>query len=88
MKRLFIATLLSVFAIGSAMAQEASCESKAVGKDGKAARGCSQDELHQEVQDGSMRTDSGRIRWQETHGRGEGELHEKMSGGYLSTSVC
>ena len=39
MKRLFIATLLSVFAIGSAMAQEASCESKAVGKDGKPLAG-------------------------------------------------
>jgi hypothetical protein len=34
MKRLFIAALLSAFAMGSAMAQEASCESKAV-KDGK-----------------------------------------------------
>ena len=39
MKRLFIATLLSVFAMGSAMAQEASCESKAVGKDGKPLTG-------------------------------------------------
>ena len=39
MKRLFIATLLSVFAIGSAMAQEASCESKAVGKNGKPLAG-------------------------------------------------
>jgi hypothetical protein len=34
MKRLCLAVLLSVFAVGSAMAQE-TCESKAVGKNGK-----------------------------------------------------
>lgn len=39
MKRLFIAALLSVFAMSSAMAQEASCESKAVGKEGKPLTG-------------------------------------------------
>ena len=39
MKRLFIAALLSVFAMGSGMGQEASCESKAVGKDGKPLTG-------------------------------------------------
>jgi hypothetical protein len=38
MKRLFIALLLSAFAVGSAMAQE-TCESKAVGKDGKPLAG-------------------------------------------------
>ena len=37
-QRLFLAMLLSVFAVGSAMAQE-SCESKAVGKDGKPLAG-------------------------------------------------
>jgi hypothetical protein len=39
MKRLFIAVLLSVFALGSALAQEPACENKAVGKDGKALAG-------------------------------------------------
>jgi hypothetical protein len=39
MKRLFVAALLSAFAIGSATAQEASCESKAIGKDGKSLTG-------------------------------------------------
>ena len=39
MKHLFIAALVSVFAIGSAMAQEPTCESKAVGKDGKPLTG-------------------------------------------------
>jgi hypothetical protein len=34
MKRLFLALLLSVFAVGSAMAQE-TCASKAVGRSGK-----------------------------------------------------
>ena len=38
MKRLFLALLLSAFAVGSAMAQE-TCESKAVGKDGKPLAG-------------------------------------------------
>jgi uncharacterized cupredoxin-like copper-binding protein len=37
MKRLLLAALISVFAVGSAMA--ASCESMAVGKDGKALSG-------------------------------------------------
>jgi hypothetical protein len=39
MKLLFLAALLSVFTIGSATAQEASCEAKAVGKDGKPLAG-------------------------------------------------
>ncbi len=34
MKRLFLAVLLSVFAVSSAMAQE-TCENKAVGRSGK-----------------------------------------------------
>jgi len=38
MKRLFLAAVLWTFAIGSAFAQE-SCETKAVGKDGKALAG-------------------------------------------------
>ena len=38
MKRVMIVALMSAFAIGSALAQE-SCESKAVGKDGKALSG-------------------------------------------------
>jgi hypothetical protein len=37
MKRIFLAALISTFAVGSAMA--ASCESMAVGKDGKALSG-------------------------------------------------
>jgi hypothetical protein len=38
MKRLFLAAIVITFAIGSAFAQE-TCESKAVGKDGKALAG-------------------------------------------------
>jgi len=38
MKRLFLALLLPAFTLGSATAQE-SCESKAVGKDGKPLAG-------------------------------------------------
>ena len=38
MKRLFLAVLLSVFAVGSAMAQE-TCENKAIGKNGKPLAG-------------------------------------------------
>jgi hypothetical protein len=39
MKRLFLGALLSVFTIASAMAQEASCAAKAIGKDGKSLAG-------------------------------------------------
>ena len=38
MKRVMIVALMSAFAVGSALAQE-SCESKAVGKDGKPLAG-------------------------------------------------
>ena len=38
MKRLFLAAVLATFAVGSAFAQE-TCDSKAVGKDGKALAG-------------------------------------------------
>jgi len=37
-RTVFVAALLATFAVGSAMAQE-SCESKAMGKDGKALAG-------------------------------------------------
>ncbi len=38
MKRIFLAAIVATFAVGSAFAQE-SCESKAVGKDGKPLAG-------------------------------------------------
>jgi hypothetical protein len=38
MKRIFLAAIVATFAIGSAFAQE-TCESKAVGKDGKPLAG-------------------------------------------------
>ena len=38
MKRIFLAAIVATFAMGSAFAQE-SCETKAVGKDGKALAG-------------------------------------------------
>jgi hypothetical protein len=38
MKRIFLAAIVTMFAIGSAAAQE-TCESKAVGKDGKPLAG-------------------------------------------------
>jgi len=39
MKRIFLAAVIATFAVGSAFAQDASCETKAVGKDGKALAG-------------------------------------------------
>ena len=39
MKRIFLAAVIATFAAGSAFAQDASCETKAVGKDGKALAG-------------------------------------------------
>jgi hypothetical protein len=39
MKRIAIAALVSLFAVGAAMAQDATCETKAVGKDGKPLAG-------------------------------------------------
>jgi hypothetical protein len=38
MKRIFLAAIVAMFAIGSAVAQE-TCESKAIGKDGKPLAG-------------------------------------------------
>jgi hypothetical protein len=39
MKRIFLAAVVATFAVGSAFAQDASCDAKAVGKDGKALAG-------------------------------------------------
>ena len=39
MKRIFLAAVIATFAAGSALAQDASCETKAVGKDGKPLAG-------------------------------------------------
>jgi hypothetical protein len=46
MKRLMFAGLIVAFSIGSAMAQE-TCESKAVGKDGKALAGAAKNSFMQ-----------------------------------------
>jgi hypothetical protein len=39
MKKLFLAAIIATFAAGSAFAQDASCETKAMGKDGKPLAG-------------------------------------------------
>jgi hypothetical protein len=39
MKRVFLAAIIATFAAGTAFAQDASCDSKAVGKDGKPLAG-------------------------------------------------
>jgi hypothetical protein len=39
MKRIFLAAIIATFAAGSALAQDASCEAKAMGKDGKPLAG-------------------------------------------------
>ena len=39
MKRIVLATMISLLAAGSALAQDAACASKAVGKDGKSLAG-------------------------------------------------
>ena len=55
MKRLFLAVLLAVFAVGSAMAQE-TCESKAVGKDGKPLAGAAKMSFMQKCKRDSCET--------------------------------
>lgn len=39
MKRIFLAAVIATFAAGTAFAQDATCDSKAVGKDGKPLAG-------------------------------------------------
>jgi len=39
MKRIFLAAIIATFAAGSAFAQDASCDAKAMGKDGKPLAG-------------------------------------------------
>ena len=39
MKRIFLAAIIATFAAGSAFAQDAACDAKAVGKDGKPLAG-------------------------------------------------
>ena len=52
MKRLFLALLLSAFALGSAAAQE-TCESKAVGKNGKPLAGAAKTSFMQKCEKGA-----------------------------------
>ncbi len=55
MKRLLLAVLLSAFAVGSALAQE-TCESKAVGKDGKPLAGAAKTSFMQKCKRDSCET--------------------------------
>ena len=43
MKRILLAAIVATFAAGSAFAQDASCDAKAVGKDGKPLAGAAKD---------------------------------------------
>ena len=52
---MFLAALLAVFAVGSAMAQE-TCESKAVGKDGKPLAGAAKTSFMQKCKRDSCET--------------------------------
>ncbi len=47
-KRIVLATVIAAFAAGTAMAQE-TCDTKAVGKDGKPLAGAAKDVVHEEV---------------------------------------
>lgn len=57
LKRVVLATVIAAFAAGTAMAQE-TCDSKAVGKDGKPLAGAA-DVVHEEVHGRPMRHQSG-----------------------------
>ena len=54
MKRIFVATVLATFALGSAaMAQDASCETKAMGKDGKPLAGAAKTSFMKKCETGT-----------------------------------
>ena len=54
MKRIFVATVLATFALGSAaMAQDPSCEAKAMGKDGKPLAGAAKTSFMKKCQSGA-----------------------------------
>jgi opacity protein-like surface antigen len=55
MKRIFLAAVVATFAVGSAMAQE-TCESKAVGKDGKALAGAAKTSFMKKCMEDSCTT--------------------------------
>lgn len=55
LKRIFLAAVVATFAVGSAMAQE-TCESKAVGKDGKALAGAAKTSFMKKCMEDSCTT--------------------------------
>ena len=52
MKRIFLAAIITAFALGSAAAQE-SCDSKAVGKDGKPLAGAAKTSFMKKCEKGA-----------------------------------
>ena len=77
MKRLFLAVLLSVFAVGSAMAQE-TCESKAIGKNGKPLAGAAKTSFMHKCQRDTCAVKAVDEQRQEIAGCRQDELHEEM----------
>jgi len=56
MKRILVATVLATFALGSAaMAQDASCDAKAVGKDGKPLAGAAKTSFMKKCEAGAAK---------------------------------
>ena len=53
MKKIVLAAIIATFAAGSAFAQDASCESKAVGKDGKPLAGAAKTSFMKKCEKGA-----------------------------------
>ena len=77
MKRIALAILLSAFAMGSALADD-TCQTKAVGKDGKPLAGAALSQLPEEVQGGCMRAQGSRCRWKATRRCRQGQLPQEV----------
>ncbi|MGY3466943.1 hypothetical protein ACVW0I_003814 [Bradyrhizobium sp. LM6.11] len=88
MKRIFLAAIVATFAAGSAFAED-TCESKAVGKDGKGLGRRCQDLVHEEVQGRRLRAQGDERRWQAARRRRQEQLHEEVrSRRVIALRIC
>ena len=53
MKRIFLAAIIATFAAGSAFAQDATCDAKAVGSDGKKLAGAAKNSFMKKCEAGT-----------------------------------
>ena len=81
MKQIFLAAVIATFAAGSAFAQDASCESKAMSKDGKPLAGAAKDSFMKKCNHDSCETKAVGSDGKKLAGAAKNSFMKKCEGG-------